>query len=140
MAGTWSLRAAMTSWRARQRCLRGRSIPLAPAVCARLITDYAMYFVTMSSEPLLAALDDVGLTAKWVLPRDQDTIQPHEVVLRANRGTRTMELRWAEMQRRLLLELADLPMWAEGVAQLMNHHDSGRHPWQSFSDEWKAWA
>jgi hypothetical protein len=35
--------------------------PLSPALCARLITDYAMYFVTMSSEPLLAALDDVGL-------------------------------------------------------------------------------
>ena len=69
--------------------------PLSPAWCARLITDYAMYFVTMSSEPLLAALDDVGLAAEWVLPRDQKTVQPAEVVLRAHRGTRTIELRWA---------------------------------------------
>ncbi|MGQ0775282.1 MAG: hypothetical protein ACT4NY_12810 [Pseudonocardiales bacterium] len=114
--------------------------PLSPALCARLITDYAMYLVTMSSEPLLAALDDVGLAAEWILPRDQETVQPDEVVLRAHRGTRTIELRWAEMQRRLLLEMADLPMWARGVAQLMDQHDSGRHPWQSFSEEWRVWA
>jgi hypothetical protein len=114
--------------------------PLSPALCARLITDYAMYFVTMSSEPLLAALDDVGLATEWTLPRDQETAQPDQVVLRARKGPRTIELRWAEMQRRLLLELADLPMWAEGVAQLMDRHDSGRHPWQSFAEEGKVWA
>ena len=114
--------------------------PLSPAWCARLITDYAMYFVTMSSESLVAALNDVGLAAEWVLPRDQETVQPDEVVLRAYRGTRTVELCWAEVQRRLLLEMADLPMWAEGVRRLMQHHDSGRHPWQSFSAEWKVWA
>ncbi|WP_156960804.1 hypothetical protein [Amycolatopsis taiwanensis] len=114
--------------------------PLSPALCAKLIIDYAMYFVTMSSEPLLMALEDVGLAAEWVLPRDQETVQPNQMVLRAHKGTRTIELRWAEMQRRLLLELADLPIWAEGVAELMDRHDSGRHPWQSFSEEWKVWA
>ncbi|WP_162834163.1 hypothetical protein [Amycolatopsis circi] len=114
--------------------------PLPSALCARLITDYAMYFVTMSSEALTAALDDAGLAAEWVLPRDQETVKPDEVVLRAHRGARTIELRWGEMQRRLLLEMADLPMWAEGVAQLADQHDSGQHPWQSFSEEWKVWA
>jgi sulfur transfer complex TusBCD TusB component (DsrH family) len=114
--------------------------PLSPELCARLITDYAMYFVTMSSEPLLAALDDVDLAAEWVLSRDQETVQPDEVVLRTRKGARTIELRWAEMQRRLLLEMADLPTWAEGVAQLMDRNDSGRHPWQSFAQEWKVWA
>jgi hypothetical protein len=89
---------------------------------------------------LLTALDDVGLASEWVLPRDQETVQPDEVVLRAHRGPRTIELRWAEMQRRLLLEMADLPMWAEGVRQLIDRHDSGQHPWQSFSEEWKVWA
>ena len=83
--------------------------PLSPALCARLITDSAMYFVTMSSEALLAALRDVGLAAEWVLPSDQARIQPQDVVLRAHGGGRTVELRWAEMQRRLLFELAELP-------------------------------
>jgi len=114
--------------------------PLSPELCARLITDYAVYFVTMSSEPLLAALDDVGLAAEWVLPRDQETLEPDRVILRAHKGTRTIELRWAEMQRRLLLELADLPMWTESVVRLMDHDRSGRHPWQSFADEWQVWT
>lgn len=102
--------------------------PLSPALCARLITDYAMYFVTMSSEPLLAALDDASLAAEWVLTGDQETIQPDHVVLRAHNGTRTIELRWAEMQRRLLLELADLPRWAESVKQVLVRNNTGRHP------------
>lgn len=114
--------------------------PLSPALCARLITDYAMYFVTMSSESMLAALDNVGLAAEWVLPRDQETVQPDQVVLRAHNGTRTIELRWAEMQRRLLLELTDLPMWVDSVTQLLDRHGTGRHPWQSFTKEWKVWA
>jgi hypothetical protein len=114
--------------------------PLSPALCVRLITDYGMYFVTMSSEPLVAALHDVGLAAEWALPRDQETVEPDQVVLRAHKGARTIELRWAEMQRRLLLELADLPTWAEGTARLIDRNDTGRHPWQSFADEWKVWA
>jgi len=139
MSGTWSPHS--DDLVARSPTMPLWSIyPLSSAWCARLITDYALYVVTMSSEPLLAALDDAGLAAQWVLPRDQESVQPDEVVLHAHGGTRTIELRWAEMQRRLLLELADLPMWAEGVAQLMDHHDSGRHPWPSFSDEWKVWA
>ncbi|WP_041836540.1 hypothetical protein [Actinosynnema mirum] len=98
------------------------------------------YTATHPAQDEKGSLDDVGLASEWVLSRDQETVQPDEVVLRAHRGTRTIELRWAEMQRRLLLEMADLPMWAEGVAQLIDRHDSGRHPWQSFSNEWKVWA
>lgn len=99
-----------------------------------------MYFVTMSSESLLAALDDVGLTVEWILPQDQQTVRQDQVVLRAYKSTRTIELRWAEVQRRLLLELADLPMWATSVIRLLDRNDTGRHPWQSFTEEWKVWA
>ncbi|MEV6242650.1 hypothetical protein [Lentzea sp. NPDC051838] len=113
--------------------------PLPPSLVVKLITDYAMYSVTMSSESLLAALRDVGLSAEWTLARDQATVRPDQVVLRAHHGARTIELRWAEVQRRLLLEMADLPTWSAGVAQLLDHNDSGRHPWQSFADEWKVW-
>lgn len=113
--------------------------PLPPMWCARLIVDYAMYFVTMSSESLLAALDDVGLSPEWTLAREQAIVRPDQVVLRAHNGARAIELRWAELQRRLLLEMADLPTWAEGVAQLVARNDSGRHPWQSFAEEWKVW-
>lgn len=114
--------------------------PLPVAHCVRLITDYAMYTVTMSSEPLCAALEDIGLIAEWVLPYDQATIEPDEIVLRARNRTHTIELRWAEMQRRLLLELADVPTWAESVRQLLDHGEAGPHPWQSFTEEEKVWA
>lgn len=114
--------------------------PFPPELCARLITDYAMYLVTMSNEPLLAALEDAGVTAQWVLARDQETVAPDQVVLRAHAGTRTLELRWSEVQRTLLLELAVLPVWAKSVAYLLTATGAGRHPWTTFADEWKVWA
>jgi hypothetical protein len=55
-----------------------------------------------------------GLASEWVLPADQDKIQPNQVILRTHSGNRTVELQWAQMQRMLLLELAELPMWAHG--------------------------
>ncbi|MBB5808823.1 hypothetical protein F4560_008591 [Saccharothrix ecbatanensis] len=113
--------------------------PLPPELCTRLITDYAMFFVTMSSESLLAALDDVGLEAEWILPQDQP-VRADDVVLRAHCGGRTVELHWIEMQQRLLLELADLGTWAEGVKQLLHRNDTGHRPWQSFTAESKVWA
>lgn len=99
-----------------------------------------MYFVTMSSKALLAALDDLRLAAEWVLPHDQKAVQPEQVILRAHVSTRTVELRWAEIQRRLLLELAEVPIWADSIAQLLARNNTGRHPWPSFIDEWKVWA
>jgi hypothetical protein len=89
---------------------------------------------------VLATLDDAGLAAGWALPPDQEAIQPDQVVLRVRTRSRTIELRWAEMQRRLLLEVADLPTWAESVKQLLDTNNTGRHPWQSFTEEWKVWA
>jgi hypothetical protein len=102
--------------------------PLTSALCARLITDYALYFVTTSSQPLLDALRDVGLTAEWLLPRDQQTIRPDQVVLRTYYGLRKVEIRWAEIQRTLLLELAELPLWASGIKRLLTANTTGRHP------------
>jgi hypothetical protein len=42
------------------------------------------------------------------------------------------------MQR--LREMEDLPTWAESVKQLLDTNNTGRHPWQSFTEEWKVWA
>lgn len=113
--------------------------PLPPAVCARLITDYALFIVTMASEPLLEALEDAGLSAEWVLPAGRDVVEQDEVVVRIHGPARTLELRWAEVQRRLLLELADLPTWAASVAGLSDRTDIGPHPWPLFRDEQKVW-
>ncbi|MBB4910546.1 hypothetical protein [Actinophytocola algeriensis] len=113
--------------------------PLPPAVCARLITDYALFLVTMASEPLLEALEDAGLSAEWILPRSQDVVEQDEVVVRIHGPARTLELRWSEVQRRLLLELADLPTWAASVAELSDRTDIGPHPWPLFRDEQKVW-
>ncbi|MFJ5989331.1 hypothetical protein [Lentzea sp. NPDC092896] len=113
--------------------------PLSPTWCARLIADYAMYFVTMSSESVQAALGNVGLSTEWMLDRDQTTVQPTQVVLHVDNGARRVGLQWAEVQRGLLLEMADMPTWAAGVAQLLERGDPGYRPWPSFAEEWKVW-
>jgi hypothetical protein len=113
--------------------------PLPPTVCARLITDYALFIVTMASEPLLEALEDAGLSGEWVLPPNQKVVEQDEVVVRIHRRAGALELRWAEVQRRLLLELADLPTWAASVAELSERTDIGPHPWPLFRDEHKVW-
>ncbi|VVJ21483.1 Uncharacterised protein [Amycolatopsis camponoti] len=114
--------------------------PLSPELCTRLIADYAMFIVTMSSDSVLAALDDAGLAAECVLPLDQEVIDSEQVVLRVHTRTRTIELRWVEMQHRLLFEMADLPTWARSVKQLLDADNTGRHPWPLFTDEWQVWA
>jgi len=112
--------------------------PLAPLDCAKLIVDMAVYIVTVSSESLLGALRDAGLAAEWVLPSGALDLRG-QVILRAHNGRRGIEMRPSEMQR-LLLELVDLPTWAEGVRELLSRGDTGTRPWPSFADERKAWA
>jgi hypothetical protein len=114
--------------------------PLPPELCAKLITDYAMYFATLSSDSLLGALDDAGVAADWMLTPDQSTVSQDQVVLRVYDADRVLELRWAELQRRLLLELAALPTWAESLRQLLNIRKTGPHPWQFFTEEWRVWG
>ena len=46
--------------------------PLPPVICANLIVDMAVYFVTVSSVPLLEALRAAGIAAEWVLPSGQE--------------------------------------------------------------------
>ncbi|MGQ0777660.1 MAG: hypothetical protein ACT4NY_25175 [Pseudonocardiales bacterium] len=82
--------------------------PLSPALCARLITDYAMYFVTMSSEPLLAALDDVGMAAEWILSRDQESVQLVGLYGPTNGMTAESSHRRREFQSRFLDYLAEI--------------------------------
>jgi DDE superfamily endonuclease len=52
---------------------------------------------------------DVSLATEWVLPPNEETVQPNHVVLRVRNRIRTIELRGAVVQRRLPLDLADLP-------------------------------
>ena len=115
--------------------------PFPPAMCANLITDMAFYIVMMSNEPLLAALDDAGIRAEWVLPRDNETIEDTQVILRAARNrTQTIELLWPEVRQRLLYELVDLETWTEGVKQLLSQPGVARHPWPTYIEEYKVWA
>jgi hypothetical protein len=84
--------------------------PLLPVMCANLITDQVVYIVTVSSEPLLEALRAAGLAAEWVLPVGQETLQAGQVILRAYKGNRGIEMKPSDMQR-LLLELENLGVW-----------------------------
>lgn len=113
--------------------------PLPPLACANLIADMAVFIVAVSSESLVAALEDVGLRAAWALPPGQAELEPGQVVLRAANQVRGIELRPTEMQR-LLLELMDLPLWAESVKRLLARDDLVPHPWPYFDDEWKVWV
>jgi hypothetical protein len=113
--------------------------PLPPEVCASLIVDMALFVVTISSEPLLDALRTVGLSAEWVLPPDQNDLQSGQVILRAYKGNRGIEMCRSEIQR-LLLELVDLSTWAEGVKELLTRDYVFDHPWPHFANERNVWA
>ncbi len=88
--------------------------PLSPAVCAGLITDMAVFIVTISPEPLLDALQEVGLATQWLLPSDLETLEYGQAVMRIHNGVHTAEVRSSELQR-LAFELVDLPTWIQGV-------------------------
>jgi hypothetical protein len=112
--------------------------PLPPVACANLIVDMGVYIVTISSESLLDALRSAGLRADWALPDDQENLAPEQIILRAYRGTRGIEMRPADMQR-LLLELVELPTWVAMVKELLARSNA-KHPWPYFEDEWRVWA
>jgi hypothetical protein len=94
--------------------------------------------VTVSSEPLLDALRAEGIRAQWVLPDGQPTLEQGQVILRAYKGTRGIEMRPSDMQR-LLLELVELPTWVATVKELLARSSSA-HPWPYFADESRVWA
>lgn len=104
-----------------------------------MIADAAIYLVTLASEPVLAALDDAGIHAEWLLPNRPGELQRGQVVLNAHHGGRTVQMREFELQR-LLFELVDLPTWVEGVKALLGRADVPGHPWPHFGDEWKVWV
>lgn len=112
--------------------------PLPPEMCANLIVDMGVFVVTVSSEPLLDALRSEGIRAQWALPEGQETLGQGQIILRAYKGTRGIEMRPSDMQR-LLLELVDLPTWVATVKELLARSSSA-HPWPYFADESRVWA
>ena len=113
--------------------------PLHPVVCASLIVDMAVFFVTITSEPLIAALREAGLTARWLLPPDLEQLEGGQAVMRIHNGIRATEMRSSELAR-LTLELVDLRTWVEGVREVLARPDVQGRPWHSFADEYKVWA
>jgi hypothetical protein len=112
---------------------------LPPAVCAGLITDMAVFIVTVSKEPLLSALQDVGLAAQWLLPSDMERLEHGQAVMRIHNGVCATELRSSELQR-LAFELVDLPTWVRGIKALLGYKGIQGRPWHYFADEYKVWA
>jgi hypothetical protein len=99
------------------------SYPLHPIICASLIADIAAIFVTISSDAVLGALRDVGLTARWLLEPDLGQLQPSQDVLRGHDGIRATGVRTAELGR-LTLELPDVVsvgQRGEGDARSQRH-------------------
>lgn len=113
--------------------------PLPPAVCAGLITDMAVFIVTISSEPLVNALREAGLAAQWLLPPDLERLEHGQAVIRIHNGVHVGGLRSSELQR-LAFELVHLPTWVEGVKAVFARQDAPGRPWHYFADEYKVWA
>jgi hypothetical protein len=113
--------------------------PLPPVTSANLITDQAIYIVTVSSEPLLEALRSAGLAAEWTLPPNQETVQLGQVILRAYKGSRGIEMKPSDLQR-YALELEDLSVWVATVKKLLSRDDVNGHPWPCYGNEWRVWA
>jgi hypothetical protein len=112
--------------------------PLPPAMCANLITDMAVYIVTISGEALIEALRAAGIGAQWALLPGQD-LQAGQVILRAYRGSRGIEMKPFDMLR-FALELEELPVWVETVKTLLSVEELSGHPWPCYGNEWKVWA
>jgi hypothetical protein len=112
--------------------------PLPPMMSANLITDMAVYIVMISGDALLEALGAAGIRAQWVLPPGQD-LQPGQVILRAYRGPRGIEMKPSDMMR-FALELEELLVWVEAVKTLLSAHELSGHPWPCYGNEWKVWA
>jgi hypothetical protein len=113
--------------------------PLHPVVCASLIVDMTAFFVTISSEPLIEALREAGLTVQWLLPPDLKQLIPNQEVIRIHNGVRSTEMRSSELQR-LALELVDLPTWVGGIREMFSRDDVQGRPWHYFANERKVWA
>jgi hypothetical protein len=112
--------------------------PLPPVMCVNLITDMAVYIVTVSSEALLEALRAAGIGARWALPPGED-LQAGQVILRAYKGSRGIEMKPSDMQR-YALELEELPVWVETVKTMLSVDELSGHPWPCYGNEWKVWA
>lgn len=111
--------------------------PLQPAECAGLIADVLVFTVTTSSDGFIEEVRKAGLDARWVLPEGREMGPDEGVVEIEGYGQRTTMTRW-EIER-LLLELTDLPTWAEGIKQLLRRGPAGWQPWPHFPDEHLIW-
>jgi len=113
--------------------------PLPPAVCAGLISDMAVFIVTLSKEALLGALQEVGLVAQWLLPPDLERIEHGQAIMRIHNGVRAGELRSSELNR-FAFELVGLPTWVQGIKAVFSRPELEGRPWPYFGDEYKVWA
>lgn len=119
--------------------------PLPTEMCASLIADVTFFYISASGNHIIDALNQYDITAEWLQPLDQP-INYHAPVLSVtrvdrprHRGTRTT-MNPSELNR-LLLEFADLDMWAHSVAIMLAQSDlSGVAPWPYFTDEHNVWA
>jgi hypothetical protein len=122
--------------------------PLAPAMCASLIADVAIFYVAMNANSVLDALERQGLTARWVQPLDE-MIDRSRSLLEVDHLTRLpsggayvrrLGMNLSEMNR-LVLELVDLDTWAQHVAIVLQCTDLGETPpWPYFAKEREVWA
>lgn len=115
------------------------SYPLPPAVCTGLITDMAVFIVTLAAEPLIEALREVGLAAQWLLSPDLQNLDYGQPVMRIYGGNHAGELLSAELQR-VAFELVDMKTWAQGVKTLFASPGFEGRPWPYFKNEYKVWA
>jgi hypothetical protein len=137
--------------------------PLHPVACARIIGDYATFYVETSGPALADSLRRAGIDAHWLLPPAQQyrELQPGEVVMEMTTSTitpasenvtrafgpgvtlelsRTLQMQRSELDR-YLIEMPDQATWIEGTRHLLADYQLGDgRPWPHYRDEDQIWA
>ncbi|MET8008978.1 hypothetical protein ABZU86_33835 [Streptomyces sp. NPDC005271] len=111
--------------------------PLQPAECAGLIADVLVFTVTTSSDGFVEEVRKAGIDARWVLPEGTE-MGPNEVIVEVEGYGHRITMTRREIER-LLLELTDLPTWAEGIKRLLRRGPAGWQPWPHFLNEHLIW-
>ena len=137
--------------------------PLHPVAYARIIGDYATFYVETSGPALADSLRRAGIDARWVLlpARQYRELQPGEVVMEMTTRTaaavpqhitralgsgvtmelsRTLQMRRSELDK-YLIELLDPATWIEGIRYLLADYQLGDgRPWPHYRGEDQIWA
>jgi len=113
--------------------------PLSVEDCAALICDLIVFETVLAPEALVTVIEEVGLTAQILLPREHGPLSVDQDVLQVRWRDRSLTLH-AQGLNLLLYELVDLRTWARGVYEVLTRSDPPGEPVVIFANEASVWT